>query len=316
MKDEPGYGTMLASMLLASTDVVAAPTFVPRFTRDWTVNDLSTFKRELDDWLHESWDTSITVREWWRRVADAGLAMPTWPKSFHGIGAPTAIQQLVERQFAAAGVIGPPIGGVGLRLVGTALRQHGTPDQCDHLLMPVLRGEQSWCLLVHEHDADLADIETAAIGDTTTYSITGSKLWSADVPTAQWGFVVARTDRAAHIKRALTCFAVDLDHPGVTASAADAKPHVVRLDGVPARRVDAIGGVGSGWAVAQTIVAHAQTTLAGRIRRGVVDVAPGEAAGNLDRVVADVLADHRPRPRRSKRRDEPGSDRRHSADFT
>ena len=314
MKEEPGYGTMLASMMLASTDVAAAPTFVPRFTRDWTVNDLTTFKSELVSWLDESWDTSITVRDWWRRVADAGLAMPTWPKSFHGIGAPTAIQQLVERHFAAAGVIGPPIAGVGLRLVGTALRQHGTPDQCDRLLLPVLRGEQSWCLLIHEHDADLADIEMSAIATGTSYAISGAKLWSAEMPTARWGFVLARTDAKAHIKRALTCFAVDLEHPGVTVTAPDAKPHVVRLDGVTAQRVDAIGGVGAGWAVAQTIVAHAQTTLAGRIRRGVVNVAPGDAAGNLDRLVSDVMADHRPRPRRTKRRDEPGSDRRHSPD--
>ncbi len=62
--------------------------------------------------------------------------------------------------------------------------------------------------------------------------------------------------------------------------------------------------------------AIAQASLAGRIRRGLVDVAPGESAGNLDRTVADVLAAHAPRPRRKARRDEPGSDRRHSRDLT
>ncbi|MCU1361316.1 MAG: hypothetical protein JWN99_2605, partial [Ilumatobacteraceae bacterium] len=95
-----------------------------------------------------------------------------------------------------------------------------------------------------------------------------------------------------------------------------ARPRLVVLADVVADRANAIGGVGSGWAVAQTVVAHAQTSLAGRIRRGVIDVLPGAAAGNLDRTIADVLQTHTPRAARGERRDEPGSDRRHSSDFT
>ena len=94
------------------------------------VNDPAAFRDELAQWLRHSWDTSITVREWWERLADAGLTMPTWSRPYGGISAPTAIQQLIEREFASAGRIGPPLRGVGLRLVGPALRQHATPDQC------------------------------------------------------------------------------------------------------------------------------------------------------------------------------------------
>jgi alkylation response protein AidB-like acyl-CoA dehydrogenase len=316
MKEENGYSNMLAAMMLANPDSTPVSTYVPEITPAWPVNDISAFRADLAAWMRDAWDPSITVREWWTRLADAGLTMPTWPRTAGGIAAPTAIQQLIEREFAAAGFIGPPLRGVGLRLIGPALRQHSSLEQSERLLRPLMRGEHTWCVLIHEHDADLSDIETTATADGSTFGITGGKVWSADVETADWAFVLARTDRTAHVKRGLTCFAVDMTLDGVSMSDPGAKPRLVKFDSVPARRDNAIGGVGAGWTVAQTIVAHAQTSLAGRIRRGLVDIAPGVAGGNLDRVVADVLATHQPRPKRAQRRTEPGSDRRHSTDFT
>ena len=317
MKNEvTGYDTMLAAMLMSGPEQAPASTYIPELTPAWPVNDLAGFRAELAQWLHGSWDTSITVREWWGRLADAGLTMPTWPRTHGGISAPTAIQQLIEREFASAGRIGPPLRGVGLRLVGPALRQHATPEQCERILRPLMRGLHSWCVLIYEFDADLSDIEMSAAADGNGFVLSGGKVWVADAPTAQFGFVLARTDRSANVKRALTCFVVDMSQPGFSMSDEGDRPRLVKFDGITARRDDAIGGVGNGWTVAQTIVAHAQTSLAGRIRRGLIDVAPGESAGNLDRTVAGVLAAHTPRPRRTARRDEPGSDRRHSRDLT
>jgi alkylation response protein AidB-like acyl-CoA dehydrogenase len=316
MKEDPSYNNMLASLLLSGPPPEDISNFIPKLTRAWLVNDVGAFEAELLEWLTESWDTSITVREWWSRLAEAGLTMPTWPRTHGGVSAPTAVQSLIERQFASLGLVGPPVGGVGLRQVGPALRQHASPDQLDRFLKPLMRGEHTWCVLLHEHDADLADIESTAVADGKSFTINGGKVWTADAPDAQWALVLTRTDRAANVKRGLTCFAVDLAQDGVSMLDEGARPRLVVLDAVTAGRVDAIGGVGAGWAVAQTVVAHAQTSLAGRIRRGVVDVAPGAAAGNLDRTIADVLASYQPRPRRKERRDEPGSDRRHSSDFT
>jgi 3-oxochol-4-en-24-oyl-CoA dehydrogenase len=328
MNDEPsGYSSMLAS-LLTTGPVAADSAFVPELTRAWPMNDLVAFRAELVEWLSDSWDTSITVRAWWERLADAGLTMPTWPRSLGGIGAPTSIQQLIERLFASSKVIGPPVGGVGLRQVGPALRQHATPDQCERLLKPMMRGHEAWCVLMNEPDVELSEVRAAAVVESASaYLVSGDKTWSAETVGARWALVLARTDPDAPAKRRLTCFAVDLDQPGVTTiddtadktkdpAEAASGVKVVHLDAVTARRDNAIGGIGAGWTVAQTVVAHAQASLAGRIRRGLVDVAPGVAAGNLDRTVAEVIAEHRPRPRRKKPRDEPGSDRRHSPDLT
>ena len=317
MKHEEGegYSNMLAAMMLTGPEVPPS-TYAPELTPAWPVTDLAAFRAELAQWLHDSWDTSMTVREWWARMAAAGLTMPTWPRTAGGISAPTVVQQLIEREFASAGLVGPPLRGGSLRLIGPALRQHTTPQQAERMLRPLMRGEHTWCVLVAEHDADLSDIETTAVLDGSTYSLTGGKVWVAEAQDADWAFVLARTDRTAHVKRGLTCFAVDMVHEGVSMTDARAKPRLVKFDAVPASRDDAIGGVGAGWAVAQTVVAHMQTSLAGRIRRGVVDVAPGPNAGNLDRTVGEVIAAHQPRPKRQQRRVEPGSDRRHSSDFT
>lgn len=315
-QQDSGYNTMLAAMLMSEPETGPGSTFIPELTPSWPVNDLAAFRAELAQWLDRSWDTSITVREWWARLAAAGLTMPTWPRSYGGISAPTVIQQLIEKEFASAGRIGPPLGGVGLRLIGPALRQHATPEQCERILQPLMRGEHTWCVLIHEHDADLSDVEMTAVAEGKQFVLNGGKVWAAEATNAQWALVLARTDRAAHVKRALTCFAVDMSQSGIASTDEAARPRLITFDGVVVRRENAIGGVGNGWATAQTIVAHAQASLAGRIRRGLVDVAPGEAAGNLDRTVAEVLASHAPRPRRQQRRDEPGSDRRHSRDLT
>src|SRR6185436_19244766 len=58
-------------------------------------------------WLRANWSTDITLREWWRRLADAGYAAPTWPSPY-GFGAPAAVARAIHAELGAAGVIGPP----------------------------------------------------------------------------------------------------------------------------------------------------------------------------------------------------------------
>ena len=46
----------------------------------------------------------------------------------------------------------------------------------------------------------------------------------------------------------------------------------------------------------KTILPYLDRSIAGRIRRGLVHVEPGQVAGNLGLVIADVLASHQPPP--------------------
>lgn len=58
--------------------------------------------------LAEHWDADLTLREWWRRLADSGF--PTWPERWGGRDLPAEEGTLVLGELAAAGVVGPPVG--------------------------------------------------------------------------------------------------------------------------------------------------------------------------------------------------------------
>ena len=40
--------------------------------------DDDALRREVRSWIAENWDDTLTVREWWRRLADSGWGHPTW----------------------------------------------------------------------------------------------------------------------------------------------------------------------------------------------------------------------------------------------
>ena len=116
---------------------------------------------DIRRWLGENWRPEITVREWWRRLADAGLSVPTWPEPY-GRGLNSQGARVVTEELARAEVVAPPDGNVGMRLAGPMLLQHATDEQQDRFLPPLLRGEEAWCQLFSEPGAgsDLPSLST------------------------------------------------------------------------------------------------------------------------------------------------------------
>ncbi|MDO9176280.1 MAG: hypothetical protein Q7V62_15840 [Actinomycetota bacterium] len=84
---------------------------------------------------------------------------------------------------------------------------------------------------------------------------------------------------------------LDLADPGVTK-----EPGLVRFENVKVNESQLLGQRDGGWAVVKTILPYLERSLAGRIRRGLVNIEPGIAAGNLDRTVGEVLAAHQAAP--------------------
>ena len=90
------------------------------------------------------------LRDWQRRLHEAGLVGLSWPAEYGGRGASLSEQIVANAAFAEAGA--PTIiGSVGLDVVGPSLVDHGTPEQkerflerilscCGHLVPGVLRG--------------------------------------------------------------------------------------------------------------------------------------------------------------------------------
>ncbi|MCB0954705.1 MAG: acyl-CoA dehydrogenase family protein [Ilumatobacteraceae bacterium] len=259
----------------------------------WPVGD--QFLDALRHWLENNFAPHITVREWWRRLADTGLTAPTWPRQHGGLGVTTRLQEVIERELAAARALAPPVDNDGFRAIAPALRQFLPDDTRRQWLEPLLRGEHTWDLLVAEPRRELDDVRCRADWEFDTLTITGAKL--RGTPTTH-ALVMTRTDPASTGRLGLTCVIVDLAEPGVTLDG-----DVVRFDRHTVTRQRLVGHDRRGWEVASAVIPYLQRSLAGRIRRGLTHVPAGEYATALDMTVADALAAYRPAP-------PPGEDRR------
>ena len=162
----------------------------------------------------------------------------TWPKQFGGRGLSAAYQivwgQELARYDTTAGFI-----TAAQALVGPTLMQHGTPEQQERYLGPLLSGEESWCQLFSEPGAgsDLAALATRAVRDGDEWVVNGQKVWTSSAQHADFGILVTRTDPDLPKHEGLTFFIVDMRSPGHRDPTAHPGPGRRALQrGVPLRR--------------------------------------------------------------------------------
>jgi len=253
-------------------------------------------RHEIRAWLAAEWSPDRTLRHWWRTLADAGWSQPMLPPPF-GRSLTGAEARVVTAELAAAGLVAPPQGAIGVNLAIPTVMSHGTADQKERLLTPLIRGEESWCQLFSEpgSGSDLASVGTRAVRDGDGWIVNGQKVWNSAADIARRGLLLARTDVDVPKHEGLSYFVVDMDQPGV-----DARPlrqmngesHFceVFLSDVRVGADDILGAEGDGWNVARVTLAAERATAASRPARGLTFVQSGELAGNLDRTVGDFVA--------------------------
>ncbi|MDG1463769.1 MAG: acyl-CoA dehydrogenase family protein, partial [Acidimicrobiales bacterium] len=162
-------------------------------------------RAELDAWLSENWDPDLTVEEWWARLAGARWASPALPPEAGGRGYGRDLASAVSTGLAEANVVGPPM-GLGLMLAAPTIGVHGTPEQIDRWVPPILEGTEAWCQLFSEPGAgsDLAGLQCKAVRDGDEWIITGQKVWTSGGHMAQKGMLIARTDPDAPKHQGIT----------------------------------------------------------------------------------------------------------------
>ena len=135
------------------------------------------------------------AQEWQAKKADAGWACITWPKEYGGRGA-TAIQSVIWNQEQAKYKTPPDIFAIGQGMLGPTIMVHGTDEQKQRYVRPMLRGEEIWCQLFSEPAAgsDLAGLRTSALRDGDDWVINGQKIWTTGAQYCKWGMIVTRTD--------------------------------------------------------------------------------------------------------------------------
>ena len=105
-------------------------------------------------------------RDWQRVLYDNNWAGITWPKQYGGRGA-SAIQSAIFAEEMSQFDVATGAFAVSIGMVGPTLIAHGTPEQQQHHLAPILKGEEVWCQLFSEpgSGSDLASLGTRAVRD-------------------------------------------------------------------------------------------------------------------------------------------------------
>ncbi len=255
----------------------------------WPIADPEKFRTELQRWIGENWDLQITVAEWWARLARTGLTVPTWPRAQGGLAATTAIQRIIEDELSTLGAIAPPVMGLGIRMVGAAIRQFGTAEQFKEAIPRLLTGADLWTVLMNEPGSDDPSTTTCVADFDWKYvTINGTK--TCPDLAATHAILLARSTPGSTRRDGLTWLIVELGYQPVDNASGTAMFRDVRM-----LHERVLGTRDDGWAIAKAILPFNERSYAGRIRRRLIHVVGGSMAGNLHRVVGDVVTEARAR---------------------
>jgi alkylation response protein AidB-like acyl-CoA dehydrogenase len=159
-------------------------------------------------------DESRTSK-WLDRLAENGWIAAAWPKKYGGADM-SVLEQFVLNQELHE--VGAPTSRQMLNLVGPTIMLHGTEEQKQEHLPPMLRGEIAWCQGFSEpgSGSDLASLQTRAVRDGDDYVVNGQKIWTSGAHRADWMFILTRTDPDAPKHRGISYLLLDMKAPGVT----------------------------------------------------------------------------------------------------
>ncbi|MHB8511652.1 MAG: acyl-CoA dehydrogenase family protein [Actinomycetota bacterium] len=215
---------------------------------------------EIRSWLKEHPNPSF------KELADAGYIVPHWPKPW-GLDAGPLQQLIIDDELKRAGVQ-RPINPIGTGHCGPILVAHGTEEQKQKYIPPMLTAEHMWCQLFSEPEAgsDLANVATKAIKDGDHYIVNGQKIWTSLAHHSQYGILLARTNPDAPKHQGLSYFIVDMSTPGI-----EVRPIVdasgwhnfneVFFTDVHVPSENLIGPENGGWELARDTLANERVTL-------------------------------------------------------
>jgi alkylation response protein AidB-like acyl-CoA dehydrogenase len=160
-------------------------------------------------------ETEEFPRDLYRAMCGLGMMGVTAPEALGGAGADALGYALVMEELSRGYASVADQCGL-VELVATLLAQHGTGEQQEKYLRPLLKGERVCAYAITEAEAgsDVSGIKTAAAAlPGGGWRLDGGKLWIHNAPVADFATVLARTDKAAG-HRGMSIFLVDRALPG------------------------------------------------------------------------------------------------------
>jgi alkylation response protein AidB-like acyl-CoA dehydrogenase len=202
-------------------------------------------------------------RAWQARLAEARWVGIHWPAEYGGRSATPVQVALFNAEYARAKAP-QPVNRVGINLAGPTLLAWGSDAQRARWLPSILDASEIWCQLFSEPDAgsDLSSLRTTLTRDDAAggWRVHGQKVWTSYARFARWGICLARADAG------IAYVVLDMDQPGaievrpLTQITGEAEFNEVFLDGALVPDDHVVGGLGDGWKVAGTTLAHERGT--------------------------------------------------------
>ena len=143
------------------------------------------------------------LRDWQRKVYDAGYLGMSWPEEYGGGGKPQVFQDIVSQEMARQRV---PFmtNTIGLNWAGPLILQQGTEEDKKKYIKGILNADDIWCQGFSEpdHGSDLGNAQVKAVKDGDDYIINGSKIWTSLGSYAKYMILLARTSNEGPSKYA------------------------------------------------------------------------------------------------------------------
>lgn len=225
-------------------------------------------------------------RIWLERLNARGWAAPNWPVEYGGCGWSITQRFIFARELAAAGA--PPLSPMGIGMCAPAIIGFGSPEQKAFYLPRMLTGEDFWCQGYSEPNSgsDLASLQMRAVEDGDELVCTGAKIWTTHAQYANRIFCLVRTASEGRPQLGISFALIDMNQPGVKVQpivmlSGEHIQNVVFFDEVRVPKLDVLGGIGQGWAVAKYLL---------EFERGAGVATPGLRA-RLDRIEAVAHAE-------------------------
>jgi alkylation response protein AidB-like acyl-CoA dehydrogenase len=262
---------------------------------DLTLNqDEAAFRDEVREWIEANHpgdeprsgtdDWIEFASAWQRTLHEGGWAGVSWPAEYGGRGA-SMIEQAIFSEEMARAKAPRPANVLGLVMGGPVVIAHGTEEQKERYLEPILSGDEIWCQGFSEPESgsDLASLKTRAVKANGSWKVTGQKVWTTYAHEAKYCMLLARTDQDAPKHKGITYFILDMDQPNVDVRplrqiTGEAEFNEIFLEEAEIPDENVIGQVGGGWGVAITTLMFERAGLG------------AAAVMGLKRTMEDLLA--------------------------
>jgi len=250
------------------------------------VSEASEFRAEVAGWLAENCpqgargpgqiangSTRITLEPdialWLDRMAERGWTAPTWPTQYGGGGLSPGNARILYDEMAAINARSPLM-GMGTSMIGPTLLEYGTEEQKQRHVPSIARGEYQWCQGYSEPNAgsDLAALKTRAVDNGDHFVINGQKIWTSGAATADWMFILVRTDPDAPKHDGISFMLLSMDQPGITTKPirliSGSSPFCETfLDDAIAHKADLVGELNRGWTVGKRLLQFERSGIGG-----------------------------------------------------